>query len=500
LVSTFPRSCVRPRIDFHPSERKTIMQRPRNLRELRDSGHRPTRVKDEIRRNLIRKMRSGEPILPNLIGYHDTVIPEVVHALLARHDILLLGTRGQGKSLLLRHLVEFLDDSIPIVAGSEVRDDPFAPISEHARRRLAEEGENTPIEWIGRQDRYQEKLATPDVTMADLFGDIDLLKHVQGRSLADEGSLHFGLVPRANRGIFCINELPDLSPKIQVGLFNLLQERDVQIRGFPVRFNLDLCVVFSANPEDYTSRGRIVTPLKDRIGSVVRTHYPRSRQEGVAVTDGSTRDQREGGAAVCVPLFMKEIIEEVAHQARQSPAINQQSGVSARLAIAGRELIVSSAERRALLLNEPVAVPRIDDLTALAAAARGKIEVLLPEEDSEERLVSQFTTEAIRVVFEGHVDREQEKAALSWFQQGGTLTIGPAMTTATIVEPLVQAAPVADLTGAILAKSGQAGSGERSDPALLASALSFVLEGLHLSGKLGKRLETTGSAAVFRRL
>src|SRR5262245_12030854 len=359
------------------------MSPPRTVGELRAAGYHPVRVKDEIRRNLLAKLRTGAVVLPGLVGYHDTVVPEVVHALLARHDLLLLGTRGQGKTRLLRQLTELLDDAVPVVAGCELRDDPLAPISAAARQILAERGDDTPVEWLPREERYLEKLATPDVTMADLFGDIDLMKHVQGRPLAEEGSLHFGLVPRANRGLFCLNELPDLAPKIQVGLFNLLQERDVQIRGFPVRFPLDVCVVFSANPEDYTSRGRIVTPLKDRIGSVVRTHYPRTRQEGVAVTDAGAWTERDA-VPVAVPAFVKEVIEEVARRARAHPSVNQQSGVSARLAIAGRELAVSSAERRAVRLGERAAVPRLTDLAALPAAARGKLELLLGDEEGQE--------------------------------------------------------------------------------------------------------------------
>lgn len=449
------------------------MSLPRNVGQLKASGYRPRRVKDELRRNLLARLRAGAALFPGMVGYGDTVVPQVVHALLARHDLLLLGTRGQGKTRLLRQLVELLDDAVPVVAGSELRDDPLAPVSAYARQRLAEEGDATPVEWLSREERYLEKLATPDVTMADLFGDIDLMKHVQGRSLADEGSLHFGLVPRANRGLFCINELPDLAPKIQVGLFNLLQERDVQIRGYPVRFELDVCLVFSANPEDYTSRGRIVTPLKDRIGSVVRTHYPSSRADGVAVTDASAWAERDG-VPVVVPGFLKEVIEELARRARTHPDVNQQSGVSARLAIAGRELVVSSAERRAVRLGEAVAVPRVSDLAALHAGARGKLELLLADEGQEDRLVEELLREAIRAVFADHADLASLRPVREWFQAGGRVTVGDDVPDAEVARQ-VAGTPIEPRARSLASEVE------------LASAAEFLLEGLHLAGQVGKR-------------
>lgn len=463
------------------------MSRPCTVGELRASGYRPRRVKEELRANLLQRLRTGAPLFPGMVGYDQSVVPEVVDALLARHDLLLLGTRGQGKTRLLRQLVDLLDETVPMVAGSELRDDPLAPISVYARQRLADEGEDTPIEWLSRQDRYLEKLATPDVTMADLFGDVDLLKHVQGRSLAEEGSLHFGLIPRANRGLFCINELPDLAPKIQVGLFNLLQERDIQIRGYPLRFPLDICLVFSANPEDYTSRGRIVTPLKDRIGSVVCTHYPRSRRESVAVTDTSAWVERDE-VQVVVPMFMKEIVEEVARRARSHPSVNQQSGVSARLAIAGRELLVSRAERRAVLLGSRVAVPRISDLPALLAAARGKLELLLAEEEGQEdRLVEELIREAVRAVFGEYADLELLRPVREWFHTGATVTVGERVSG----EALRQ-----QIHGTVLEQKARtlAASEEVEE---LASAAEFLLEGLHLAGQIGKR--RNGEARTFEK-
>ena len=473
------------------------MHRPRTVGQLRATGYRPVRVKDEIRRNLLERLRRGEAILTGLVGYQDTVIPEVEHALLARHDLLLLGTRGQGKTRLLRQLVDLLDEAVPMVAGSELRDDPLAPVSAWARRRLAEQGDDTPIEWLGRAERYSEKLATPDVTMADLFGDIDLLKHVQGRSLADEESLHFGLVPRANRGIFCINELPDLAAKIQVGLFDLLQERDVQIRGFAVRFALDVCLVASANPEDYTSRGRIVTPLKDRLGSVIRTHDPRSRADGVAIVESNAWLMRDS-VGVCVPRFMMEIVEEIARRARASPAVNRQSGVSARLAISGCELLVSSAERRALALGEGLAVPRVGDLDALLAAARGKLELLLGEDEGDEdELVRQLTGEAVRLVFADAIERDRLRGVLDWFAAGHSFRVDSRWPAAAIVAQLGGVAALALAAQGLLNGPGQVPEAHRDEPPVVASAVEFLLEGLHRGALLGKRREDR--AAVFGR-
>ena len=463
------------------------MPLPQTVGSLRESGYRPLSVKDEMRRNLLRKLRRGEPILPGLIGYDDTVIPQVVRAILARHDLLLLGTRGQGKTRLLRQLVELLDDAIPALAGCELRDDPLAPISEAGRRLVTDFGEDAPVEWIGREARYGEKLATPDASMADLFGDIDLMKHVQGRPLFAEGALSFGLIPRANRGLFCINELPDLGPKIQVGLFNLLQERDVQIRGHAVRFALDICLVFSANPEDYTSRGRIVTPLKDRIGSVVRTHDPRMRADGMAINRAAARIEREG-ARVVVPPFMEAIVEEVARRARSSPHVNQQSGVSARLGIAALELLVAAAERRAIRHDEAVIVPRMSDLSAIVAGARGKLEVLSLEEDgAEDRLLADLSREATRAVYAEHANAQVAQAVREWFAAGGTVQVGDEVPGEAIARQVADCAP--------LARAARELAGD--DEAVVGSAAEFLLEGMYLAGQIGKRVE--GAGAVFSR-
>ncbi|MFO0960289.1 MAG: sigma 54-interacting transcriptional regulator [Isosphaeraceae bacterium] len=357
-------------------------ERPRTLGDLRASGYRIEPVKDELRRNLIGKLRRKEPLFPDIVGYEDTVVPQIQNAILSRHDILLLGLRGQAKTRMLRQLVHLLDDAIPIVEGSEINDNPFAPIGREARDKVAAMGDATPIEWVGRDRRYHEKLATPDVTIADLIGEIDMVKHAEGKYLSSELTMHFGLIPRTNRGIFCINELPDLAPKIQVGLFNVLEERDVQIRGYPIRLELDLVCVFSANPEDYTNRGRIVTPLKDRIGSVVRTHYPLTRELGIAINDANAWIDREGARQV-VPVYIKEVVEETARLARTSPHVNQQSGVSVRMSIANLENVISNAERRALLNEEGWVVPRASDLAHIAPSARGKLELTMSEDDGQ---------------------------------------------------------------------------------------------------------------------
>ncbi len=462
------------------------MTRPRTLGELRAAGHRSQSVKQELRRNLLQALRQGRPLFPGIVGYDDTVLPQIQNALLARHDFLLLGLRGQAKTRLLRQLVQLLDDALPILAGSDVHDDPFAPISAHGRDLVARLGDDAPIEWIGRDDRYHEKLATPDTTVADLLGEIDWARHLEGRSLADERLLHFGLIPRANRGIFCLNELPDLSPRIQVALFNILEERDVQIRGFPLRLPLDLCVVFSANPEDYTNRGRIVTPLKDRIGSVIRTHYPRTRAEGVAIIRDNANLERDE-MIVQVPDFMLDVVEEFVRLARQSPAVNAESGVSVRLSITAAEVLASSAERRALLLGEPEAVPRICDLPALDAAARGKVELALTEETQDETLFEGLRGEAVRVVFAERCPSLEPGPIVAAFQGGLTFSVSDRSGSDRHRE-LESRFPVL-----ALAVDGLVGS-SASLPRR-ASAVEFILEGLTRLKLLRRVIE--GDATVF---
>ena len=462
--------------------------RPRTLYELKASGYKPVGVKREMRRNLLAKLRNKQELFPGIIGYDETVLPQVQNAVLSGHDMLFLGLRGQGKTRMLRMLVQLLDDAIPVVAGSEINDDPTAPISKYARDLVGSRGDDCPIEWVGRDRRYNEKLATPDVTIADLIGEVDLIKHAEGRHLASEDVLHFGLIPRSHRGIFCINELPDLSPKIQVGLFNVLEERDVQIRGFPIRLGLDLCLVFSANPEDYTNRGRIVTPLKDRIGSVVRTHYPLTRETGIRITDDNAWAERDDGVPVAVPRFMKEIIEETSRLARTSPHVNQSSGVSVRMSIANYENMISSAERRSIVLGESQAVARISDLSHLAASARGKMELNMTEEVGEEdKLVTRILGEAVKTVFDQHLQPKQFRNVVEYFEGGNTLEVGDAVPATEILVRIERIRDFGKQVQKIAAEfEPQAASGP-SFAALQASVAEFILEGLHCHNRLNKR-------------
>ena len=347
------------------------------LGDLRQhSGARMRSVKEEIRENLVRKLQASEQLFPGIIGYDETVIPQLVNAILSRHNFILLGLRGQAKSRILRGLIDLLDERIPIVPGCEIHDNPLAPLCAACRARVATEGDRMPIVWLPREERYVEKLATPDVTIADMLGDIDPIKAAHaGLHLADELTMHYGLLPRANRGIFAINELPDLAGKIQVGLFNILQEGDVQIKGYPIRLKLDVLLVFTANPEDYTARGKIITPLKDRIGSEIRTHYPATRTNGMAITAQESWTERPGAAKIDIPTYVREVVEEVAFQARGERKIDKRSGVSQRLPITTLELVVSNAERRALSTGEKVVVPRVTDVYAALPSITGKFEL-----------------------------------------------------------------------------------------------------------------------------
>jgi magnesium chelatase subunit I len=426
--------------------------RPATVGQLKETGYRPSSVKDELRRNVIRKLRDGEELFPGIVGYRESVIPQIVNGILSKHDLLFLGLRGQAKTRILRLLPTLLDEWIPVLAGTEINDDPIAPMTKTGKRLIAEQGDDAPIEWVHRDDRYQEKLATPDVTIADLIGEIDLVKHAEGRYLSDESTMHYGLIPRSNRGLFAINELPDLAPRIQVGLFNVLEERDVQIRGYPIRMNLDVCIVFSANPEDYTNRGRIVTPLKDRIGSVIRTHYPETVDEGIRVTRENAwldRDKENSSSGVKVEMlpFMAEVVEEVVRLARQSPHVSQASGVSVRTSIANAEVVTSNAERRGILTGEDRVVPRICDLNFLVASCRGKIEMTLAEEDNaEDKLIQSLVGEAVKAVF-NRITRGQDFEAISaqfegnlTFPAGDDLTAKEFVANMSAIKPLSKAA------------------------------------------------------------
>jgi magnesium chelatase subunit I len=461
---------------------------PKTLAELRVRGYQPQTVKAEMRNNLLERLKTGEPLFPGIVGYEETVIPQIENAILSQHDMLFLGLRGQGKTRMLRMLVNFLDPLIPVVAGSEVNDDPLAPISKYGRDMLDRFGDDCPVEWLAREKRYHEKLATPDVTIADLIGEIDLIKHAEGKHLASEDVMHFGLIPRSHRGIFCMNELPDLSPKIQVGLFNVLEERDVQIRGFPVRLDLDLAMVFSANPEDYTNRGRIVTPLKDRIGSVILTHYPLTRELGMQITTENAWTSRDGKVEVRVPRFMEEIVEETSRLARTSGHVNQASGVSVRMSIANFENMLSNAERRAIRAGAGHAVARISDLAYLAASSRGKLELNMTEEaGQEDKLIGRIVQEAVKNVFDQTLKPGAFKNVVEYFESGNALETGDAVTGAELLERI---AGVRDFPRQVAARAREMEPELSSGPfaaELAASVAEFILEGLHCHNRLNKR-------------
>jgi magnesium chelatase subunit I len=458
---------------------------PRTLGELRAQGHARRTLREEIRANLLDKLRRGESLFPGILGYDDSVIPAVENALLCGHDLIFLGERGQAKSRMIRALVQLLDPWLPIVAGSEIHDDPFAPVSAYARQLVAERGDATPIAWVPREARYAEKLATPDVSIADLIGDVDPIKVAQGRSLGDELTIHFGLLPRTNRGIFCINELPDLTEKVQVGLFNVMQERDVQVKGYAVRLPLDVLVVASANPEDYTSRGRIITPLKDRYAAQVRTHYPSTRELELAVVRQEARVPAAPDVTVHVPGFMEEIIGELTLQARSSPDVNQASGVSVRMSIANYETLVANAVRRALRLGERFAVPRVSDLEAIVQATAGKLELeYAGEERSEGEVVRGLVQRATRVVFDASVPLEGVASVVESFNQGWKVEVAADMPSGDYLDGLEE------IRGLREAAARLAGG---DAPEHLASAIEFILEGLHLANRLNKSETESGA-------
>ncbi|MFH5804495.1 sigma 54-interacting transcriptional regulator [Alienimonas sp. DA493] len=473
--------------------------RPATLGDLKASGYQSVPVKTELRRNLLRKLKSGEPVFPGILGYEDTVFPQLYNAVLSKHDVLLLGLRGQGKTRMLRMLTGLLDEYIPAVQGSEIHDDPLAPLSKYSRDLIAEKGDDTPIVWIGREERYNEKLATPDVTIADLIGEVDLIKHAGGALLSSEDAMHFGLIPRSHRGIFCMNELPDLAPKIQVGLFNVLEERDVQIRGFNVRLNLDLMCVFSANPEDYTNRGRIVTPLKDRIGSVVRTHYPNTRELGMRITEENAwtdRGDEEHPVSVAVPRFMKEIVEETSRLARTSPHVNQASGVSVRMSVSNYENLLSNAERRGVTQGQNHVVARPSDLAHAAAGGRGKVEMSMTEEPGEEDvLLDRMTDEAVKNVFDQYLKPKKFRSVVEYVESGKTIRVGEGVTTKEYLD-LLDSVPNFKEDVEILAGELEPDlAGGDYHEQLLACVAEFILEGLHVHNRLNRA--RTGAVASY---
>ncbi len=464
--------------------------RPATIGGLRSSGWRPRSVKQELRDNAAARVAAGVPVVSGLVGYGSTVLPAVENALLAGHDIVFLGERGQGKTRLMRGLVELLDEWLPVVAGSEVLDDPFAPLSRYGRDMVDRHGDDCPVEWVHRSERFSEKLATPDTSIADLIGEVDPVKVAEGRYLSDELTLHYGLVPRTNRGIFAINELPDLAERIQVGLLNVLEERDVQIRGYKIRLPLDIMLVASANPDDYTSRGRIITPLKDRFGAQVRTHYPLDTQTEVEVIAQEAQVAEVPGPSVTMPPYMAEVVATISQVARQSPSVNQRSGVSVRLGVANYETLLANAVRRALRRGEEQAVPRVSDLESLIYSTAGKVEVDSLEEDGTEELFQRLCHQAVLSVFRARLGPADLAKAVAELEDGSVLEVGEDKPSADYVAALEHhpglRAPVEALA-------------EDGSPAALAAALEFVLEGLHLSKRLNKYSEEGGSRYQSRR-
>ena len=450
-------------------------------------------VKDELRQNLICKLQRGDDLFPGVVGYEETVIPQIVNAVLSKHNFILLGLRGQAKTKIIRMLTALLDERLPYIAGCEIRDNPYQPICRRCRDSVEEHGDNTPIAWLERDQRYVEKLATPDVTIADMIGDIDPIKAARsGHDLSNELTVHYGLMPRANRGIFAINELPDLAGKIQVGLFNIMQEGDVQIKGYPVRLPLDIMLVFTANPEDYTARGKIITPLKDRIGSEIRTHYPVTLEHGIEITRAEAWMDRQAGVEVRVPHYIAEIIEQLAFSAREDKRVDKRSGVSQRLPISVTENVVSNAERRAIQNGETVAVPRVLDIYAAMPAITGKIELEYEGELKGGDAVSrELIRAAVGKVYNRYFEGVNMQPVVQWFDIGGSLKL----------EENVNSADVArQLNGiqGLMEKTRALGLTANEPDAVRASAGEFILEGLYAHRRIS-RSEERGFMAEERK-
>ncbi|MGH2401212.1 MAG: sigma 54-interacting transcriptional regulator [Candidatus Limnocylindria bacterium] len=450
------------------------------LGELRAAGYRSRTVKEELRANLLSRIREGQPFLPGILGYEETVLPQLENAILAGQDVILLGERGQAKSRIARALVGLLDPWLPYVAGTELHDDPLHPVSPLARSIVADAGDGTPIAWWAAEDRYSEKLSTPDISIADLIGEVDPVKVAEGRYLSDELTIHYGLLPRTHRGIFSLNELPDLAERIQVGLLNVMEERDVQVRGYRVRLELDLFVIASANPEDYTSRGRIITPLKDRFGAQIRTHYPEETTTEIAIMEAEAAAFDEATSVpVQVPGFMKEVVAELSQLARRSSEVSQRSGVSVRVTIANHETLAAAALKRAVRLGEPAAAPRISDLPAVVASTAGKIELeTLGDETREDRVVEKLVARAVVNVFNRHFALSEMVPLIERFEDEGLEAEVGEFVPSAVHGELAEAVP--ELSAAI----ARLDAGE--SPAGIASAAEFVLEGLHLNRRLNK--------------
>ncbi len=465
----------------------TSEAQPRTLGELKASGYRPVSVKEEMRRNLIRRIRAGQRLFDGIYGYEDSVVPQLENAILSGQDIIFLGERGQAKSRMIRALTNLLDEQIPAIAGSELNENPFEPITGASLRRIEEEGDKLTIDWIGRERRYGEKLATPDITIADLIGEVDPIKVAEGRYLSDELTIHYGLVPRTNRGIFCINELPDLAERIQVGLLNIMEERDVQIRGYRIRMPLDVMIVASANPEDYTNRGRIITPLKDRYGAQIRTHYPRSVEHEIDIMEQERSAFDDAEYTVTVPQFMKEIVAEITRFARRSPDVSQRSGVSVRASIADYESLLANAMRRSIRLGERDVVPRISDLPYVIPTISGKVEFETVEEGKEEQIIEKLIQSAVVAVFNRNFNIVDLEDVVTRFKTGLAVEVGDSVAPKKYVDML---GTIEGLSPAV----AKLDVGE--NPALVASAVEFIFEGLHLNKRLNK--DRVGGKAQYR--
>ena len=460
------------------------------LGELRASGWVSRSVKSEIRANAVARVAAGEPLFEGVLGYEDTVMPQLENALLAGHDVILLGERGQAKTRMIRSLTGLLDEFLPIVAGREINDDPYQPVSRYARNLIEELGDETPIAWVHRDDRFGEKLATPDTSIADLIGEVDPIKVAEGRYLSDELTLHYGLVPRTNRGIFAINELPDLAERIQVGLLNVLEERDVQIRGHRVRLPLDVMLIASANPDDYTSRGRIITPLKDRFGSQIRTHYPLTveLEQQIMLAEATPPIVGDAEVTVAVPEHLMRVVAEFSHLARSSNHVNQRSGVSVRLSVANYEALAANALRRALRSGESEAVARIDDLDALAATSIGKIEIEALEDGREGVVFENLLRQAVLSAFRDLVDPSLTTPVVEAFEEGLVAHTGEGLPSAELAALATEVPGLADAIAPLV--------GPDASAPVVASAVEFVLEGLHLSRRLNK--DEASSGATYR--
>ena len=451
-------------------------QKPKTIGQLRRARYKTLGVKEEVRKNLIKKIENNEELFPGVIGFEESVIPQIENAILAGQDMILLGERGQAKSRVIRHLVSLLDEEIPVIAGCELNDNPYKPICRYCKDRVADDGDDVEIDWLPREQRYSEKLSTPDITVADLIGEIDPIRVAEGRYLSDELTIHYGLIPRTNRGIFCINELPDLSERIQVGLFNLMEERDVQIKGYRIMLPLDIFLVASANPEDYTNRGRIITPLKDRYGAQIRTHYPRSLEEELEIVEQEYVRFPDTSKRVKVPQYMREVIAEFTALARRSPEINQRSGVSLRVSIANYETLLGNAFKRSLRQKE-AASPRVSDLPAIVASTTGKVELESVEEGRESKIVEDLTKKAVLNIFGRYFNPREFDDVLAKFEEGLAVETGSSIPSSEYAERLPLLGSLPELARRIEPSS---------EPAAIASVVEFVLEGLHLNRKLNR--------------